>query len=96
MQEEDLEALLEADYEYGVTLKEQILPNAVLYFTGEATTMSGEDEGSFDDGEDADESGEYNSEVLSCHTISSFADQEDEDFVPDTKNPPAQPECKQQ
>lgn len=36
MQDEDLEALLAADFEIGHFIRERIVPRAVLYFTGEA------------------------------------------------------------
>ena len=35
-QDEDLEALLAADFEIGHFIRERIVPKAVLYFTGEA------------------------------------------------------------
>lgn len=35
-QDEDLEALLAADFEIGHFIRERIVPRAVLYFTGEA------------------------------------------------------------
>lgn len=36
LQDEDLEALLAADFEIGHFIRERIVPRAVLYFTGEA------------------------------------------------------------
>jgi len=89
MEEEDLEGMLENDYEVGITLKEEIIPNAVLYFTGEIDAMGyglGED---YEDDEDDDDEGhddeEYNSE-------------DDADFVPDPNAPAAAPpqNCNQQ
>jgi nucleosome assembly protein 1-like 1 len=83
--EGEIQYVLEEDYELGSLIKDQIIPNAVLWFTGEAEDEDGGPEGSDDDDEDDDgageEEGEYNSD-------------EDEDFVPDPNAP--QPECKQQ
>lgn len=53
----DLQDLYEADYEMGVAIKEQIIPSAVLWFTGEIEDPWGEE----DEGEDEDEDGEYDS-----------------------------------
>lgn len=65
--EDAVQAALEADYELGVELKEQIIPNAITFFTGEAMeSMYGE--GDDDDDDDIDEEGDeddYNSEVRS-------------------------------
>jgi len=91
-QEEDLEEnevqyVLEEDYELGSLIKDQIIPNAVLWFTGEAEMDDDGHEGlDFGDDDDDEEGGgaddeEYNSD-------------EDPDFVPDPNAP--QPECKQQ
>jgi len=51
---EEEEQLLEQDYEVGVVIKETIIPNAVLWFTGEIQEeMGGFDLG--DEGEEEDE-----------------------------------------
>jgi len=38
---EEEEALLEEDYQYGLEIKETLIPNAVLYFTGEIDSLMG-------------------------------------------------------
>jgi len=53
----DLQDLYEADYEMGVAIKEQIIPSAVLWFTGEIEDPWGDEF----DGEGEDEDGEYDS-----------------------------------
>jgi len=86
--EDEMQMAYESDYDLGMTLKTQILPNAVLWYTGEAEEVfgfgeeDGEDEEEEGEGEEGDE--EYNSE-------------EDEDYHP----PPAeqqgdQPKCENQ
>jgi len=54
--EED-EQYLESDYETGVIIKDTVIPNAVLWFTGELTEDFGPgfDMGDFEDGEDEEE-----------------------------------------
>jgi len=56
MERDDLVALeveLEEDYDQGSTIKEKVIPHAILYFTGEAAE---EDDVEFDDGgEDEDD-----------------------------------------
>jgi len=53
----DLQDLYEADYEYGLAVKEQIIPSAVLWFTGEIQEPIDSD----DDQDGGDEEGEYDS-----------------------------------
>lgn len=55
--DEDMEALLAADFEIGHFIRERIVPRAVLYFTGEA--LENDDE--YEDGEEEDgaEEGDY-------------------------------------
>lgn len=62
--DEDLQALLEADFEIGHFFREQLIPKAVLYFTGEAIEEDSDDEedddyddddGSDDDDDDDDD-----------------------------------------
>lgn len=48
---EELQALIEADYEVGATIREKLIPNAVRWYTGEAI----EDELDYGFGEDDDE-----------------------------------------
>jgi len=55
--EED-EQLLEHDYEIGVVIKETIIPNAVLWFTGEIGEDGGFDMGSYDEEEEEEEEDE--------------------------------------
>lgn len=61
--DEDLEALLAADFEIGHFIRERIVPRAVLYFTGEALEENddfdeeeeeGEEEGEYDEDADPD------------------------------------------
>jgi len=84
IEEEDMQELMEADYEMGLGVKEQIIPSAVLWFTGEIQSpMAGLDFG-MEEGDDEGEDGEYDSA-------------EDPDFEPDPNAPAAEkPECKQQ
>jgi len=84
--EQDLQDALESDYEFGLMIREQFIPDAVLFFTGEfEDPYGGGEEGEFDGGEDEDGEGEqdYNSD-------------EDADFDPKTAPKAEQPECKQQ
>jgi len=97
LEDEELEALYQSDYELGAAIKEEIIPSAVLWYTGEADIPEyedgeedddGEDDEDDDDGEDDDggregAAEEYNSE-------------EDEDFTPPPPGQEQQPECKQQ
>jgi len=83
----ELQAIFENEYELGCIVKEQIISSAVLWFTGEIQQPMDEDESGED--EEGDE-GEYDSA-------------EDADFVPDPNAPggPAgadgqKPECAQQ
>ncbi|XP_071100076.1 nucleosome assembly protein 1-like 1-A isoform X2 [Haliotis cracherodii] len=55
--DEDLEALLAADFEIGHFIRERIVPRAVLYFTGEALEN---DEYEEENEEEHDEEGDYN------------------------------------
>ncbi|XP_025086630.1 nucleosome assembly protein 1-like 1 isoform X2 [Pomacea canaliculata] len=57
--DEDLEALLAADFEIGHFIRERIVPRAVLYFTGEALEN---DEYDDEENEEEDEEGEYDEE----------------------------------
>jgi len=55
LEEEELEALqeaVEADYDQGCVFKNDIIPNAVLWFTGEAIEDEGDDSDEDDDEED--------------------------------------------
>merc|ERR1712243_326031 len=89
--EEDIRALLTADFEIGHYIRESIIPRAVLYFTGEALLDDEYDEEE-EEGEEEDEEGEE--------------EEEDPDFDPEkrpkaTRGAPkggqANPaECKQQ
>jgi len=89
--EEELQAILESDYELGLMIRDQFIPSAVTWFTGEVPGImygEGEDEGDDeDDGEDDGEEGEdYNSE-------------DDEDFDPKLLPqgaPGGQAQCPQQ
>ncbi|KAJ8299685.1 hypothetical protein KUTeg_023745 [Tegillarca granosa] len=78
--DEDLEALLSADFEIGHFIRERIVPRAVLYFTGEALeTDEFEEEGEDEEGgEEAD-----------------YDEDADPDYNPQA-DPKAPSECKQQ
>jgi len=55
--DEDLQALLEADFEIGHFFREQLIPKAVLYFTGEAIEEDSDDEDEDEEYEDDDDEG---------------------------------------
>lgn len=78
--DEDMEALLAADFEIGHFIRERIVPRAVLYFTGEA--LENDDE--YEDGEEEDgaEEGEYDEDA-------------DPDYQP-PKDGAGKDDCKQQ
>lgn len=91
--EQELQDIMESDYEMGLTVRDQIIPDAVKYFTGDIEpSMYGDYEDDEEEDDDDEEGGaprggeddEYNSE-------------EDEDFDPSKQAPEGkQPECKQQ
>jgi len=55
MESEELQDFLEEDYEIGLTFKEEIIPAAVMYYTGEANVGGfGEDDSADDDDDDDD------------------------------------------
>merc|ERR1712046_563547 len=56
-QVEELEVLMEADYEAGVILRDKVIPHAVLWFTGEAvdSDMDMEDDDFEEDDEEDEE-----------------------------------------
>lgn len=87
--EEDVQALLTADYEIGHFIRERAVPRAVLYFTGEALE---EEEEEFD--EEEEDSIESNEEGGGSD------DEADEDYDPSKEKgiKPGQnpPECRQQ
>eukprot|EP00002_Diphylleia_rotans_P007828 TRINITY_DN174_c0_g1_i1.p2 TRINITY_DN174_c0_g1~~TRINITY_DN174_c0_g1_i1.p2 ORF type:complete len:330 (-),score=125.07 TRINITY_DN174_c0_g1_i1:366-1355(-) len=49
---EEIEAVIDADYEIGVFIKEKLVPNAIGWFTGEALE---DEDGDYDDEDDEDE-----------------------------------------
>lgn len=57
--DEDTRELLNADFEIGQTLRDRIIPRAVLFFTGEAAM---DDDFEMDDDDDMDEDGEDDEE----------------------------------
>ncbi|XP_076471509.1 nucleosome assembly protein 1-like 1 isoform X2 [Babylonia areolata] len=57
--DDDMDALLAADFEIGHFIRERIVPRAVLYFTGEAMDSDYEEE---DEGEEEDEEGDFEEE----------------------------------
>merc|ERR1711959_587099 len=53
---EELEVLMEADYDAGVVLRDKVIPRALLYYTGEAVDSDMElDDDDVDEEEDEDE-----------------------------------------
>eukprot|EP01023_Acetabularia_acetabulum_P008319 TRINITY_DN1360_c0_g1_i2.p1 TRINITY_DN1360_c0_g1~~TRINITY_DN1360_c0_g1_i2.p1 ORF type:complete len:197 (-),score=47.25 TRINITY_DN1360_c0_g1_i2:212-802(-) len=54
---EEIQTTLESDYEVGATIREKIIPMAVLYYTGEARQLE-EEEGLDEDFDDEGEEGE--------------------------------------
>jgi len=80
--EEEAEAAQEEDFELGMTLKEEIVPNAVLYFTGEVGAEDDDDE-EMEFGEVEDEDDDEDEE------------DEDDDSAPPAQGQQQQ-ECKQQ
>jgi len=87
--DEEVQALLTADFEIGHYIRERIVPRAVLYFTGEALEEDDYD----DEEEEEEEDGEEGSDEME--------DEEDPDFDPKkvkaAKGGKANPEeCKQQ
>jgi len=93
--EEEKEALLEDDYDLGLEFKDEIIPNAVMWYTGEAAEQLGaylndDDDDEEDDDEDDDEDQEEDDE-----------DQEEEDRPKSEagahpQNQQSKPECNQQ
>jgi nucleosome assembly protein 1-like 1 len=82
--EDDLDQAIETDFELGLIIKDEIIPNAILWFTGEIPSSYADDED--DDNEDEDEEArveDYNSE-------------EDEDYQPPPPDQQNKPECNQQ
>jgi len=89
LDDEDKESLLEADYELGISVREQVIPNAVLWYTGEIVEAVEGEEGEEDD--DDDEEGEEDED-------DDVDSEEDADFSPNTQKqaPAGQEQCKQQ
>jgi len=57
-EDEQREMMLEEDYEVGLTLKEEIIPNAILWFTGEAEAADDDEDDDDDEEEDDDDDNE--------------------------------------
>ena len=53
-----LQALITEDFDIGFSIKEKLIPRAVLYYTGEAVEGDSEDEDDEDDEDDDDEDDE--------------------------------------
>jgi len=84
MEQDEMEAVLEADYEMGLAVKESIIPNAVMWFTGEIQRS----DSFYDDEEDEEDEEEYDEDD---------SEGEDANFAlpPGIPNE-EKPECKQQ
>ena len=87
--DDDSQRLLTADFEIGHYIREQIVPRAVLYFTGEGLDDEGEEyedeEGDDDEEDDEDDEGDEGDE----------GEDRGDNLVRVSKKT-AQPECKQQ
>jgi len=104
--QEELQAMLEQDYEFGMSLKSSIIPNAIMWFTGEVPMM--EDEGFEDDVEDEEDDEDEEEEEVPVikgkktspkkkSTANEDGESSDEEFDPSKhSNAQQQPECKQQ
>lgn len=98
--EEDVRAIISADYEIAEMFRHHLIPKAVLFYTGEATMDDEDDFDEYDDDSDDDEEGDSEQE--------SFDGDEEEDGESENERPPVarrsrkrnsrkQPqECKQQ
>jgi len=80
--QDEIQMRLEEDYDFGLAIKTQLIPNAVLWYTGEILPKQedGEDD---EEGDEEDEEGEYKSD-------------EDPDFEPKQLPPGAEPKCENQ
>jgi len=93
--EEEMEGMMEFDYELGCTLKDVIVPNAVLWYTGEAAEAGLEED---------DEEGHEHGEDCGCEDEEGEGEEEEGDDDAPAKGQsgkpaqgqPGQPECKQQ
>ncbi|KAL9241718.1 hypothetical protein vseg_015795 [Gypsophila vaccaria] len=109
---EELQAMMEQDYDVGSTIREKIIPHAVSWFTGEAA--QDDDFGDLDD-EDIEDDDDEDDEDEDEEDEDEEDDDEDEDEDDDVKKPKSQkkgtakapvgegqqagerpPECKQQ
>ena len=72
---EQLQEVMEADYEMGAAIKERLIPHAVSWFTGEAAEMEmmdDEDEDDEDDDEDDDDDEESGGNIPKVDTYLDF------------------------
>ncbi|KAK9497507.1 hypothetical protein O3M35_004213 [Rhynocoris fuscipes] len=93
--DEETQALLTSDFEIGHYIRERIVPNAVLYYTGEALDDEEEyddDEGDEEEDEDSDE---MSSESDNDSEIAYYHNKQDANNATNQSGAPA-PECKQQ
>ncbi|PIN22972.1 Nucleosome assembly protein NAP-1 [Handroanthus impetiginosus] len=108
---EELQNLMEQDYDIGSTIRDKIIPHAVSWFTGEAAQ---DEYGDIEDDEDEDEEDDDEDEDEDEEDEEEDEDEEDEDEVKTKKKPSAArkksgralggdgqqgerpPECKQQ
>jgi len=81
--------LLNADYEIGQLLQDQIIPRAVLYFTGDALDDMDDDDEGEDEDEDDDEEGLEGA-------IGDDNSDDDSDYRPPEGAESGPPGCKQQ
>jgi len=98
---EDAEDILQSAYETGMVIRDEVISDAVRWFTGEVE-MGGEDEDEDDDEEEDDDEDEAPKRKTkpAKKTTAQLLDEDvasDEDAEFDPKaDPKAQPECKQQ
>jgi len=88
--EQELQDYMESDYDLGLTVKEDFIPNAVNFFTGDVPSPDYEGADLDDEEEDDDEEGK------GANGAEEYDSEEDEDFDPKSVPQGQQPECKQQ
>jgi len=107
--EQDLQDFMESDYELGLSIKDEFIPNAVNFFTGDIPKHDYEDDGEGDDDDEEEDEDEEDDEEAppTAKKVTKIAkgkgknneesdSEEDEDFDPKSVPQGQQPECKQQ
>jgi len=90
-------AQMELDFEMAVALKEEVIPHAVNWFTGEAVSQRGDLDlfGGDDEGDD-DEDGEEDDDEEGDGGEGEYDSDADADWTPENGKQEGNPECKQQ